>query len=322
MLGPKISVIIPIYNVESYLARCLDSCLKQTLYDIEIICVDDGSTDRSAGVLELYAQADSRIRPIRLENSGVSAARNAGLRAARGQWVMFLDADDYLEDVACERVWREAQEGPTDIIVFGAYLFPQAPEPDAWYGYVFRIYTHRVNGFEPKVLFDTPCAKPFIWHKAFSAELLKRAQVWFDEHIGLGEDLTFLMEIFPQAQYFAFIPDQLYHYRWFRPNSAMQQAKRDNHARLRKHVAVAEGITRYWQSQGWLEKYKGPYVNWVVDFLFADVQKLDLTDAEREDLLGEIRKLCDEYHLAEGYRALDAHHRRLWKKTIPRGASV
>ena len=109
--GEKISVIIPIYNVENYLPRCLDSCISQTLYDVEFICVNDGSTDRSAEILAAYAEMDKRIRIITKENGGLSSARNAGLDAARGKWIMFLDSDDFLTEDACHRVYLSPTYG-------------------------------------------------------------------------------------------------------------------------------------------------------------------------------------------------------------------
>ena len=93
---PKISVIIPVYNVEKYLRECLDSLLNQTFKDIEIICVNDGSTDGSLNILNEYASKDSRFIIINQNNQGLSAARNNGLNVAKGDYVAFLDSDDYI----------------------------------------------------------------------------------------------------------------------------------------------------------------------------------------------------------------------------------
>ena len=116
-----LSVIIPVYNVEKYLAECLDSVCSQTLKDIEIICIDDGSTDGSAAILDDYARRDPRVRVIRQANAGVGAARNRGLDIATGRYVYFIDSDDWLADknalsVLCETAEREQ----TDIIFFDA----------------------------------------------------------------------------------------------------------------------------------------------------------------------------------------------------------
>ena len=107
---PLISVIVPVYNVEKYLPKCLDSLLAQTWQELEIIVVDDGSPDNSWDIMQEYARRDSRIRPIRQKNGGLSAARNAGVEAARGEWIGFLDSDDYVAPEMYERLYRAAAE--------------------------------------------------------------------------------------------------------------------------------------------------------------------------------------------------------------------
>ena len=99
---PKISVIIPVYNVEKYLGQCLDSVVNQTFKDIEIICIDDGSTDSSLDILKKYAQIDSRIIIINSENNGVSEARNKGIERAKGDYIYFIDGDDYIDQQCLE----------------------------------------------------------------------------------------------------------------------------------------------------------------------------------------------------------------------------
>ena len=93
----KVSIIIPVYNVENYLPKCLESVLGQTYADLEIICVDDGTPDRSAAVILSYAEKDRRINLISQENQGLSGARNTGIRSATGKYIIFLDGDDWIE---------------------------------------------------------------------------------------------------------------------------------------------------------------------------------------------------------------------------------
>ena len=112
----KISVIIPIYNAQDFLYYSLGSCTRQTLRDVEFICINDGSTDRSLEIARKFEEIDDRFVVIDKHNGGVSSARNAGLEVASGEFIMFLDADDKFEDNACERVWLENLEGPTDKI--------------------------------------------------------------------------------------------------------------------------------------------------------------------------------------------------------------
>ena len=96
-MKPLISIIVPIYNVEKYLSRCINSVLSQTFPDFELLLIDDGSTDKSGYICDGYAQKDSRIKVFHIENGGVSAARNYGLDNARGEWITFVDADDWID---------------------------------------------------------------------------------------------------------------------------------------------------------------------------------------------------------------------------------
>ena len=159
---PKISIIIPIFNVENYLAKCLDSIINQTLMDIEIICVNDGSNDNSVDILNTYAQRDKRITIINKANGGLSSARNAGIRVANGEYICFLDSDDYFEFNACERLYIEILEGHADIIVFGANIFPQNPWPDYWLFDNLSPRTIMYNGFVKEALFKEKGATPFV----------------------------------------------------------------------------------------------------------------------------------------------------------------
>ena len=115
---PRISVIVPVYNTKEYLSQCLDSLLCQTLKDIEIIIIDDGSTDGSDQLCELYASKDKRIKVLHKQNMGLSAARNYGLEIAVADYVMFVDSDDWVEPNFCETPYRIAVETETELIVF------------------------------------------------------------------------------------------------------------------------------------------------------------------------------------------------------------
>ena len=111
-----VSVIIPVYNSEKYLRQCLDSICAQTLREIEIICIDDGSTDGSADILEDYRKKDSRVTVIRQNNAGAGAARNKGLDISRGRYLSFLDADDFFEMSMLEEAVRCAEENDSDYV--------------------------------------------------------------------------------------------------------------------------------------------------------------------------------------------------------------
>ncbi len=123
MDNPKVSVIIPVYNTEPWLKECLESVLRQTMADFEVVCVDDGSTDRSGAVLREYAAKDARFSVISQNNKGQSAARNAGLNAARGTYIYFLDSDDYIEPDLLETACRKLDNKNLDIVFFDTAVF-------------------------------------------------------------------------------------------------------------------------------------------------------------------------------------------------------
>ena len=116
----RVSIIIPVYNVpEKALRDCLESTLHQTLKEIEVIVVDDGSTDRSGAICDEYAEKDKRVHVIHKTNDGLSAARNTGYESARGEWITFLDSDDWIEPTTCEETYTLGNETSVDVVIFG-----------------------------------------------------------------------------------------------------------------------------------------------------------------------------------------------------------
>ena len=119
----RVSIIIPIYNVEQYIEECLLSAMRQTLKEIEIICVNDGSTDDSMGIVRKYAREDPRIRIVEKENGGLSSARNAGMDAAKGEYILFLDSDDWILPETLEEIYDSAVKNDLDNVYFNAAVF-------------------------------------------------------------------------------------------------------------------------------------------------------------------------------------------------------
>jgi len=292
----KVSIIVPIYNAEKYLSLCLESCISQTLRDVEIICVNDGSTDGSQKIVDQFAERDHRIIRVIKENGGLSSARNAGIEAATGGLLLFLDSDDYISENACERVWLETLEAPTDIVVFGTSIFPDKPTANSWmYETLTKIKTKRYWAFEPAVLFSEPGAKPFVWRQVFRKAFLDEHKLRFDEDIKFGEDTVFQLEAFPHASHFAFIEDKLYHYRWYREGSMMAVANADPDSKIEKHIFMLEQITEYWQQQNWIENYGDWYLDWLLDFVMPDIRNLPKQKAEKHLL--RLNTLLEKYNL-------------------------
>ena len=121
-MGNLVSIVIPIYNVEKYLNECVDSVIVQTYHDLEIILVDDGSTDNSGKLCDEYKKIDDRIKVIHQKNGGLSAARNTGMDSAIGEYLYFLDSDDYIEPQTVERLVDTIEQEKADIVLFDGYV--------------------------------------------------------------------------------------------------------------------------------------------------------------------------------------------------------
>lgn len=137
---PLVSVVVPVYNAEAWLHECLDSVLAQTLQEFEVVCINDGSRDGSAAILEGYRQQEPRVRVFAQENGGLAAARNHGLRVARGAWVHFLDADDTIEPQALEVLVREATDHDLDILLFDGSAIYDPPELEEQFPHFRTLY--------------------------------------------------------------------------------------------------------------------------------------------------------------------------------------
>ena len=202
---PKISVIVPVYNTEKYLHRCVDSILAQTFTDFELLLIDDGSTDGSGAICDEYAQKDSRVRVFHKENGGVSSARNLGLDNARGEWISFVDSDDWIEYSSIQNL---INQGDADLIIGSVSIEPQGNirnlsskekiEGDE----LNRILTTEINNF----VISSPFAK------LYKNKIIKENSLRFNEELCLGEDNVFVKSYLIYALSLRCVNKICYHY--------------------------------------------------------------------------------------------------------------
>ncbi len=196
----RISIIVPVYNVEKYLPRCLDSIRRQTLSDFECILVDDGSTDSSLSICNYYASLDPRFKVIHKENGGVSSARNIGLERAVGTYIGFVDSDDWIEDNMYASMYRDALETDSDIVVAGVDCYNRGKNKA-----LLSSYHGLMTMFNPQSHMD-----------GFSVtRLIKREIVGatrYDESIGYLEDINFFYYIYKKAKSIYWHDVPYYHY--------------------------------------------------------------------------------------------------------------
>ena len=283
---PVISLVVPIYNVERYLSLCLDSLRQQSFRDIEIICVDDGSTDRSALIADLHASEDSRIRVIRKENGGLSSARNVGIKAATGKYIMFVDSDDYLEKKACATLVECFDGKHTDIVTFGANCFPKA-DAYPWLVQCLSPEETEYEGFSTKLLFKDH-SRPYAWRTAVRRRFIVDNDLYFNEAVRFGEDQVFHFEIYPVASKTVLLPDKLYNYRAKRKDSLMGNYAGDLEIRVSNHVKIVRAIFAAWAKRGLMNLCPVELLDWVLEFLFMDIYRLEKRDTAFVAIRGAI----------------------------------
>lgn len=201
-VSPKISVIVPVYNSEKYLPRCLDSIVNQTLKDIEIICVDDGSTDNSSKILQQYAARDKRIKFISQENQGLSITRNNGMALARGQYLSFTDSDDWITADMYAKLYAEAERTNADIVQCGYYKYNDKIEKEV-------LESPLISNDFCTVLDNIK--KCYAWNKIWKKEFLQHNNLFFYPKI-FYEDLLFNIQALCCRPLWAFISYSGYFY--------------------------------------------------------------------------------------------------------------
>lgn len=213
--SPKVSVIIPIYNAEKYLRDCLDSVVNQTLKEIEVICVDDGSTDSSLRIAKEYSERDSRVKVFSQKNSSAGAARNKGLSYATGEYLSFLDADDFFELHMLEETYNKASEAMVDIVVFRSDLFyeDQNRYAEMAYTIVEKNFPEQRSFAGTEVKKDI--FKSFIgwaWDKLFLREFVLKNELRFQEQRS-SNDLYFVYLALAKAKRITIMEEVLAHHR-------------------------------------------------------------------------------------------------------------
>ena len=218
MKKPDVSVIIPIYNAEKYLAECLDSVREQTKKDIEIICIDDCSTDSSADILENYAKMGNHFSIIRnKENRGRLYARKLGVMNAGGNYIMFLDADDFLDKEACEIAYHAITKYDVDVLQFGVNIINSAGVPQFEVDFLdkfLRPYEKKVYGEDVlRACFAEEKYSYNLWNKIVRSDICKKAFACLDDaYYCMAEDMMAYFALSYYAKSYIGIPDLLYHY--------------------------------------------------------------------------------------------------------------
>lgn len=214
---PTISIIIPVYKVEKYLSKCLDSIVAQTFTDWECILIDDGSPDASGKICDEYVQKDPRFVVIHKVNAGVSAARNDGLKKARGKWISFVDSDDTIDEVTYEDALKVAEENNADLVQWGIILETDGKE--------IRRNSCKEGLLEADDLLEY--FEPSTCHKLFSAKIIYDNGIEYPSGLTLSEDRYFSFLFYLHSNRVVGINKCYYHYRIYSESSTHRMSEKN-----------------------------------------------------------------------------------------------
>ena len=265
----KVSVIVPVYNVAKYLAECLESLVNQTLEDIEIICVNDGSTDNSLEILEEYAEKDSRVKVFTIENSGISLARNFGIEQAKGGYIGFVDSDDYVNEYMFEKLYLACVQNDLDLAMCKISLFDdETGEVNNDLDY----YNLKVFSNLDKEVFNSDDTTSFtnnivvnVYNKLYKKSLLEDNSIEFPANL-IFEDEVFFIKTYLTAKRISVVNEFLYYYRLNREGSITYLEKENNYVDM---VYIYKKEREIFKELGKYDEYKVLLANRMLFLILA-----------------------------------------------------
>lgn len=284
----KLSIIIPVYNVEKYLKKCLNSVINQTLQDLEIICVNDGSTDNSLEILNEFAQKDNRIKIISQKNGGLSCARNTGLKHASAKLVTFIDSDDWIEPETYELAYNAMVNNDADYVVFKVKI---VSEYNANHENIEKYLDFKYSGIQnvdQKVIYKTPVT---VWNKIFKSSIIKEKNIWFPEGC-IYEDNVFWLKYAPWCKRGCYLNECLYNYLQ-RKSSITGSAASNKSKKIFEHIKLIKPVIKYYNDYGLTGQYSNLLVKYFKGFIYTDYfQAASYQRAEVLQMAAEILN-CD-----------------------------
>ncbi len=291
---PGVSIIIPVFNAEKYLQKCIQSITGQTLRDIEIVIINDGSSDGSLSIIEQFTKQDNRVKFVSQQNKGVSGARNKGLEIASGEWIAFADADDWLEPAMLQKMYDAVLMKDADIVicnvknVSGGGLSKRLKLADE----TINFENSRQEAITNLIRFKYDYAN---WNKIYSARLIRQFQLSFSERLVMYEDLLFNLHYWQYCKKSVVISECLYNYR-IHNASVMNQAQLSSTTEYNK---LSNEFIPVCYQNGWLdtlnnfekEMQRGFYYHHL-PLMIAGVQQQKISKLQKIQLLAsELKKV-------------------------------
>lgn len=284
----KVTVIVPVYNVEEYLKECMQSILEQTYQNLEIILVDDGSTDSSGKICDEYQNKDSRIKVIHQENQGLSAARNTALKLATGDMIQFVDSDDFIAKNMIEDLVKIMKQNNADIIISSHYIYQDGKPLESEYSNQIQVYD--TNQAIAQMVLDKKI-RFYAWDKFYKREL------WKDLEFPVGrifEDIATIPKAFIQAKKVLFYDHPFYYYRKREGSITMKRSKEQKLEYLKSVLDINHFLR---EKTNGIDDYLDYNLIYTMINIFHAVGKYGIEGLEKEkiviDLYHKMKKLLE-----------------------------
>ena len=276
-----VSVIVPIYNVEKYLERCIESIRKQSYTDIEIILVDDGSSDGSSDICDKYIEKDNRISVLHKKNGGLGDARNVGVEKAKGKYILFIDSDDRIHEKLVEETVKEAEKNQADIVIFD-YI---GEEMDG------QLSDRFTFDFPERKVINASEQKNLIMNSCSAVNKLILRETWLSTNLKFPvgkyyEDLATIPKLMVQAERVVYIKE-VYYYYLMREGSIMHSKNFERN--FRERTWAADGILNYFTEQNLFEEYKSELEYLIFENTFFVPSKEIVLNDRKSKYLEEFR---------------------------------
>lgn len=287
---PFFSIIVPVYKVEQYLKKCVESVLSQSFSSFELILVDDGSPDHCPVICDEFAKKDERIRVIHKQNGGASAARNAGLRAARGKYISFLDADDFwLDESVLQSIYLLIAEKKAEVVVIKARNYYQSTDTFSASFNSFSSENLRSKNYEQSLyeLVSASAYRANAWNKVFLRELMNRENLFFEEGV-IAEDVDWAARLCLAAKSITILDVPVYGYRLGRPGSVTSTIT------MKNLIDSKKGILRclsYVKGRELSDLFKKSYYSYVAyRYVIWMAESALVKDKHKRKLIREMKK--------------------------------
>lgn len=302
MTTPKISVIATFYNLEDYAKRCVDSISSQTFQDIEIICINDGSKDNTIGILQELAKSDNRIKIIDKKNEGVSVARNTGIKAASGEYIMFVDGDDFLEIDACEKLYHKAVESDVDLVIFQKKYIRKNKSINCNYFKRSPFYNELKD--TPYQFFDKipqtfkSVHAMYCWDKLYKKSFIDKSKAFFPEDTNCAEDNLFIIQLLLNNPKIIIIDNYFYNYLATRPQSLTKMDRLHYiHIHIHIHMYIQQYFKKFFnkiQNNKNLLELQVYIFNYYLNVLLDEWNNLYFSD-DKKEYIAELKNFINDY---------------------------